>query len=191
MNKYKIYENQGGLKEAVKQGWSWPAAFFSFIWAFIKKMNALGAGTLGGFVMLGVIVGVSVADEDTSSGLLILLDIASFVVFGVNGNAWRENNLMARGYMLTREVSAASDEAALGQYTNGPQQFQPIPPPPPPPARPMKTNPVYRVGRNGVDLGEMTLTAINTAISEGRLTYEDHYFDVMTHAWRRFSDWRI
>ena len=37
MKQYKIFENSLGTIEIVKQGWSWPAFFFGFIWAFTKK----------------------------------------------------------------------------------------------------------------------------------------------------------
>ena len=123
-------------------------------------------------------VGAS-GNEDVFDGLFFLLSIAAFVVFGVNGNAWREKNLVTRGYMLRGETSAESDEAALAASD---LQQSKLPPPPPP--RSMKPDPVYCVASNGVDLGEMKVSAIRTAISEGRISYEDHYFDVTANAWR-------
>ena len=38
MKQYKIFKHPLGKIEAVKQGWSWPAFFFNWIWALVKKM---------------------------------------------------------------------------------------------------------------------------------------------------------
>ena len=38
MKQYKIFRNASGQVEAVKQGWSWPAFFFSVIWAIAKRL---------------------------------------------------------------------------------------------------------------------------------------------------------
>lgn len=118
---YRIYENTLGVREAVKQGWSWPAFFFSFIWAFVKKMNAVGGGVVGGLVFLiiffGAIENSSNADSnDALNALFGFVEIALAVVFGVNGNRWRELNLGTRGYQLKGIISAETDESALMLY---------------------------------------------------------------------------
>jgi hypothetical protein len=114
MKQYKIYENQFGAKEAVKQGWSWPACCFTVIWAFVKKMNAIGGGVLASFFLLGLISGA--IDSDGLYTVVGLLEVATVVVFGVNGNAWRERNLLSRGYELKGDVSAETDEGALALF---------------------------------------------------------------------------
>ena len=48
-----------------------------------------------------------------------LVNIAIMVFFGVNGNAWREKNLLARAYELRGTVVAANDEAALSYFMGG------------------------------------------------------------------------
>jgi|ERR1035441_246617 hypothetical protein len=119
MKQYKIYANQLGLREAIKHGWSWPAFFFNWVWAFIKKMNAIGGAVLGGYILLTILLGS--VGEDSAEGLDMLMGLASLavpVVFGVNGNAWREKNLVSRGYELKGTVMAESDEAAVGLYVN-------------------------------------------------------------------------
>ena len=52
MKQYKVFKHPAGSIEAVKQGWSWPAFFFSFIWAMVKKMWGLGIGVLS--VLMGI-----------------------------------------------------------------------------------------------------------------------------------------
>jgi len=123
MKQYKIYVNKIGLNEAVKQGWSWPALFFSWIWAFIKKMNAIGGAVLGGFILLGILSGAN--GEDSAGALDTVMGLATLavpVVFGVNGNAWREKNLLSRGYEFKGTVTAPTDEAAVAIYFSQSQQ---------------------------------------------------------------------
>ena len=38
MKEYKVFKHPIGKIETVKQGWSWPAFFFNWIWALIKRM---------------------------------------------------------------------------------------------------------------------------------------------------------
>ena len=52
MKQYKIFENSEGEIEAVKQGWSWPAFFFTSIWALVKRMYLLGIGAFVAFFSL-------------------------------------------------------------------------------------------------------------------------------------------
>jgi hypothetical protein len=52
---YDIYEHPIGTIEAVKKGWSWPAFFFTWIWALSKKMYLFGglaaiANIIPGFI---------------------------------------------------------------------------------------------------------------------------------------------
>ena len=112
MKQFNIYTHPAGMAEAVKQGWSWPAFFFGFMWAFAKRQWALGGAVLGGAFALGFVLGL--IDAGLAGGLV--LNLASFIltiVFGLNGNAWREKNLMSRGYTRTDTVTAANAEAAL------------------------------------------------------------------------------
>ena len=120
MNQYKIHENQLGIREAIKQGWSWPAFFFTWIWAFIKKMNAIGGGTIGGLIFLNILSGA--IDNDAFYGVSFLVIIGVMVAFGVNGNVWREKNLLSRAYEFKSLVSAESDEAAIATYLKQTQQ---------------------------------------------------------------------
>jgi hypothetical protein len=115
MKEFKIYVNPQGVKEAVKQGWSWPGFFFVAIWALVKKMWALGGIVFGAFFVLGMIAG-------ENSGMDLLLTLAQFgvaVAFGMNGNKWRESSLQRRGYDYTRTVQASNPEGAIAAYLKG------------------------------------------------------------------------
>lgn len=118
MKQFKIYRHPSGVTEAVKQGWSWPAFFFSFLWAFLKKQWVLGAAVLGGMFAFGFVLGLAGA----GAGGDALIHLVSFIVnvmFGVNGNAWREKNLLSRGYQHVETVTAANPEGALALTLKG------------------------------------------------------------------------
>jgi len=117
MKQFKVYMNPLGSYEAVKQGWSWPGFFFGIIWALFKKMWVLAVSILGAFFILGLI---SVAvGGDLEKGIDAITSIGSIVlsiVFGVNGNNWREKNLTSRGFDFKDTVSAANSEGAIALY---------------------------------------------------------------------------
>ena len=115
MKQYKVYKHPSGTTEAVKQGWSWPGFFFSCIWAMVKKMWGLGVGVLIGFVVLGVIVGAA-GSSSGSDTLINIISLIANIVFGVNGNSWREKNLASRGFELVDTVTAATPEGAVALY---------------------------------------------------------------------------
>ena len=115
MKQYKVFANPQGRCEAVKQGWSWPAFFFGWVWALVKKIWPLGIGIGVGFFALGFIMGLAGAGQ---AGFAVI-DLAGLVVavtLGINGNRWREGNLVNRGYELKETVTAANPEGAVALY---------------------------------------------------------------------------
>ena len=111
MKQYKIFRHPSGSTEAVKQGWSWPAFFFSWIWAMVKRMWVVG---ILAFVPL---VLVNAAARDTNAEPLVtIVNIVLAIVFAVNGNSWREKNLLSRGYEWTDTVSASNPEGATAVF---------------------------------------------------------------------------
>ncbi|MCP4133723.1 MAG: DUF2628 domain-containing protein [bacterium] len=117
MKQFKIYANPRGTHEAVKQGWSWPAFLFGVIWALVKQMWVLGFGLPGFFFVLGFIAAVAGGDfERGLDGLTSIGGLVVAIVFGINGNTWREANLTSRGFEFKETVSAANDDAAIAVY---------------------------------------------------------------------------
>jgi hypothetical protein len=117
MNEYKIFEHPIGKIEAVKEGWSWPAFFFNSIWALVKKMWVLGGILCGVFFVLGFIRGVTSGGMGRAINALIWIgNFAISVVFGLNGNSWREHNLESRGYKFKTTVTAATPEGAIAVF---------------------------------------------------------------------------
>jgi len=112
MKQYKVYKHPSGAIESVKQGWSWPAFLFSFIWALVKKMWAIGIGLL-------ILSLVFISMLGTGSDLLInAVSIIVSVIFGIYGNSWREKNLESRGYEMKDTITAENPEDAVTKFTN-------------------------------------------------------------------------
>ena len=113
MKHYKIFEHPTGKIEAVKLGWSWPAFFFDCIWALFKKMWWLGGCIFAIFVLVEALL--SMGDEALYE-LGIFAAIILRVIFGLNGNRWRENKLQSRGYHYKETKTAANPEGATALY---------------------------------------------------------------------------
>ena len=121
MKTYRIFANPKENHDAVKQGWSWPGFFFNIIWALIKKMWALGIGLLVLFFALGAIEGaIEVSSgKEAALGMSVFSSILNFIIviiFGVNGNKWREKKLISRGYDYQDTVNAENPEAAIALW---------------------------------------------------------------------------
>ena len=116
MKQYKVFTNPSGLTEAVKQGWSWPAFFFNAIWAMVKKMWGIGVGFFLGFSVLGFILGLIGSEGLVVQGLINICAFIANIVFGINGNSWREKNLLSRGFELVNTVTAENSEGAIALH---------------------------------------------------------------------------
>jgi len=121
MKQYKILKHPSGEIEAVKQGWSWPGFYFSFIWAMVKKMWALGIGFLAAFFFLGIILGLSGTESGAADGLINIAAFIVNIVFGINGNSWREKNLLARGFEIKDTVTASNPDGAMALFLKSDQ----------------------------------------------------------------------
>lgn len=152
MKRFKIYENPAQNYEAVKIGWSWPAFFFSGIWALFKKLWVIGGITITFFILLFVIISsiensiiidhiknLNVMDLDgvinsfardyEEIPQLLIFDVIDFSIsllisffFGIFGNRWREKNLSSRGYEFKNIIDANDPEGAVAIYMKNKQK---------------------------------------------------------------------
>jgi hypothetical protein len=116
MKQFKVFKSRSGEIQAVKQGWCWPAFFFTSIWAMVAKMWALGIGSLVAVVAISIFFeasGISVGNAG-SIGLSVL--------FGLKGNEFREKHLLSRGFELQDTVRATSMAEAVSQFVSGKAQ---------------------------------------------------------------------
>jgi MFS transporter, OFA family, oxalate/formate antiporter len=129
LKKFKILTHPTGETQAVKQGWSWPAFFFTGIWLLLKRSYFLGIMVIfyqsfllsiktvvpTFFVLIDQIIA-------RFSDTLLFMALAS-AIFGVNfflgryGNYWWEKKLLQRGYTFKETMSAANDFDARFLYT--------------------------------------------------------------------------
>jgi hypothetical protein len=119
MKQFSVFKHPAGELEVVKQGWSWPAFFFTFIWAMAVKMWDVGIAVMVtlfvvSFALLSVsfVLNIPLAGEIAQRGLLIVVSI----VLGAKGNSWREINLLSRGFELKDTVTASNKDAALALF---------------------------------------------------------------------------
>lgn len=115
MNHYRVFRSpSGGALEFVKEGWNWPAFFFSWIWALVKKMWVLGFGTILCLFLLDFSVAMIIVATEYDSmhygnsapyGFLsFFLTIIIAIIYGMNGNNWREKYLISKGYEYVETV---------------------------------------------------------------------------------------
>ena len=87
-------------------------------------MWALGVGLLVLCVVLGAIEGaIEVSSsKEAALGMSVITSILNFIItiiFGVNGNKWREKKLLSSGYDYQDTVNAANPEAAIALWLKG------------------------------------------------------------------------
>jgi hypothetical protein len=103
---YDIYEHPIGTIEAVKKGWSWPAFFFTWIWALSKKMYLFGGLAAIATVIPGFIPGLG--------GWFYFIFFTFF--FGLIGNDTRRTNLRKRGFELIATLTGETPEGAIAAF---------------------------------------------------------------------------
>jgi len=136
MKNYKVFKHTDGRIEAVKQGWSWPAFVLElfglgFIWGLVKKLWLVAILLIIFRVVLFVISSSVTPDIESYNNyyeyqramesalnyslvfLVIQLGVAIFV--GVKGNAFRETDLIKKGYQLIGTVSALNPDMAVAE----------------------------------------------------------------------------
>jgi hypothetical protein len=94
MNTFTIFQHPSGKIEAVKQGWSWPAFLFGFIWALSKRLYGVAAFTF----FVGYAFAASNRRDDVQGAAVFILSVVMTGVLGTFGNRWRIENLKSRGY---------------------------------------------------------------------------------------------
>jgi hypothetical protein len=104
MKQYKVFTRSASTV-LVKQGWSWPAFLIPPIWALTKRLWGVGAGVLIGGITLAFIFESMDIDRSEPFYILVGIELAVRIIFGMNGNSWREVNLVSRGFTESRMVT--------------------------------------------------------------------------------------
>jgi hypothetical protein len=114
MKTFDVYKNSDNSYQAVKKGFGWPAFFFTWIWALVKKM------WIEGILLLVVAIIINSLDRILNLnqtfggvGISLLLTLVFCFVVGLNGNKWKRNNLIKSGYEKIDTVAASSRDSAV------------------------------------------------------------------------------
>jgi len=125
MKTFDVYKHPTQGYQAVKQGFGWPAFIFTVIWALVKKMWGLGFAFLG-VIFLLTLVETAFEQEGSQGGVLVMLlaQLAFYIVVGVKGNDWRRGNLVKRGFERLNTVEAETLDAAIGSVAKSSTEQQ-------------------------------------------------------------------
>jgi hypothetical protein len=124
MKSFAIYGTPQQSYVAVPQGWSWPAFFFTILWAINYKMWGIGfAGlAIGVAIFLGVLLsfagaGVDPAVGSEAAGMITGPSLG--ILFGLIGNRLRRAKLASRGAEFLGAVQAPSADRAIAEFIGG------------------------------------------------------------------------
>jgi hypothetical protein len=112
---FVVYRHPSGELQAVKQGWSWPATFFIFIWTLIKRMWVLSALLIVSWLLY---LNANYEDPSPSMNFFDFIEIMSSILLGILGNFWYEKKLLDEGFQRMNTVTAKSKKGALAAYLN-------------------------------------------------------------------------
>ena len=116
MKVYRVYKHPSLGAEAVKVGFSWPAAFFNLIWMLAKKLWTLAGLWVLAYIVLSIIQDAAFKSHSTGAILIVLAGhLALALIPAFKGNEWRIKNLTNRGYEFLDSAQAATPDAAIAQ----------------------------------------------------------------------------
>ena len=119
MTQFSIFQHPTLGYEAVKNGWSWPAFLFTWIWAFVKRLFLIGWLVL----LLWMALSSVPAPEVWLIGNLIVS-----IVMGAKGNELRVKRLRASGYEEVATVEARTPDEAVAAHIASQGTENPLPP---------------------------------------------------------------
>lgn len=116
MKSFVVYQHPTQGYEAVKQGVSWPAFFFTAIWAFVKRMWGLGVVIIGVFFVLAAIEVIAEQEGSKQAAeVMLLVQFGVCVAIGAKANDWRRGHLEKRGYQRVGTVKSKNRDEAIAQ----------------------------------------------------------------------------
>ena len=125
MKTFNVYRHPLQGLEAVKVGFSWPAASVGPIWMLAKQLWGLSALWIALYFSLSLVeTGTDKFEPGSTQALVYLHLVAGYLALtlipGFKGNKWREKNLVRRGFELLGTVQAETPEAAISQMAPSP-----------------------------------------------------------------------
>lgn len=121
MKIYKVFEHPSGARVAIKEGWSWTAFLFGWMWALCHGVWPLALGVLA----LGMLVGFGARGLGASEGATLVMSslygIVNSIVLGSIGNSLRASWQVSKGYACVDVVRAANAQEALWMRVESPE----------------------------------------------------------------------
>ncbi len=117
MKQFAILQHPALGHEVVKNGWSWPAFFFTWLWALAKRLWIVGV-----IILLAGMALSSVPE------IWLVGEVIISIVMGVNGNKLRVNRLRDSGYEQVATVAAKTPDGALAVHLASPENDNALPP---------------------------------------------------------------
>ena len=111
---FKIYQQPDGQLVPVKQGFSWPAFFFTFLWAIYHRLWLAALVLCVGLFLLNRMAEWS--QHLVNNSALESYVFYAIVLFGVIGNKLIERKLIAKGSVLRGFSRLASGKDALEEF---------------------------------------------------------------------------
>jgi hypothetical protein len=112
MKTFTVYHHPLKGFEAVREGFSWPGFFLTWIWAFFKGLPGIGWRLL--LVWLAALL-LALLREPVAITLAALGILSVLVLAGLQASHWKRNALGKQGYDLIDAVHAESAEAAISK----------------------------------------------------------------------------
>jgi hypothetical protein len=117
MNFYAVHLRRHGLDPdrdvvLVKEGFSWPAFFLSFVWALWNRLWLVAAGFFALQALLSL--GNYLFRPDPLSQVALSLGMA--LIFGFIANDLRSRRLTEQGFALAAVTSGKDSEAAYHRF---------------------------------------------------------------------------
>lgn len=110
MKQFDVLERSDEI-QLVKRGFSWPGFFFTWAWAFSRRLPLQGSLLLVGFALL-VVLPDSLPEEHPFARLAHAAWFAAALVTGAFGNGWRSHQLQRDGFTPVETIEATSHTEA-------------------------------------------------------------------------------
>ena len=112
--RFNTYTRSDGKRKTIKNGWSWPAFFFSWAWAFYTQLWSIGFLLLiasAFFTISFSILGEyqhATSGSKNIGGFLAIVWVAIRIKLGAYGNEWKRNQLEKNGFKKNSETEIIS-----------------------------------------------------------------------------------
>ena len=116
MNEYHIYTNPLGKYHAVKQGWSWIAFIFFWMYALVKGKWKLGLLTLAIILPISIFFSMLAVHVPITGLIPIAIMIWFARYYGKYGHVWKEEKLIAQGFEHLDTLDAQTEAGAIAEY---------------------------------------------------------------------------